>query len=42
MLSSVLKSERAEKVNVLIIDTFIKIREILFMHKDRPRIGFKP
>jgi len=34
MLSSVLKSERAEKVNVLIIDTFIKMRELLLTHKD--------
>jgi hypothetical protein len=34
MLSSVLKSERAEKVNILIIDTFIRLREILFIHKD--------
>jgi hypothetical protein len=34
MLSSVLNSERADKVNMLIIDTFIKLREILFLHKD--------
>lgn len=34
MLSSVLKSERADKVNMLIIDTFVKIRDIMFMHKD--------
>jgi hypothetical protein len=34
MLSSVLNSERAEKVNILIIDTFIRLREILFLHKD--------
>lgn len=34
MLSSVLNSERAEKVNLLIIDTFVKLREILFIHKD--------
>ncbi len=34
MLSSVLKSPRAEKVNMLIIDTFIKIRELIFMSKD--------
>jgi len=32
MLSSVLKSERAEKVNLLIIDTFIKIRELIYLH----------
>jgi hypothetical protein len=34
MLSSVLKSARAEKVNILIIDTFVKLRDILFLHKD--------
>jgi len=34
MLSSVLNSERAEKVNMLIIDTFVKLRELMFMHKD--------
>jgi hypothetical protein len=34
MLSSVLNSERADKVNMLIIDTFVKLRELLFMHKD--------
>ncbi len=34
MLASVLKSERAEKVNLLIIDTFIKIRELIYLHKD--------
>ena len=34
MLSSVLNSDRADKVNMLIIDTFIKLREILFIHKD--------
>jgi phage regulator Rha-like protein len=34
MLSSVLNSERARKVNILIIDTFIRLREILFLHKD--------
>ena len=34
MLSSVLKSERAEKVNLLIIDTFVKLRELMFLHKD--------
>ena len=34
MLSSVLKSERADKVNMLIIDTFVKLRELMFMHKD--------
>jgi len=34
MLSSVLKSKRAEKVNMLIIDTFVKIRELMFLNKD--------
>ena len=34
MLSSVLNSERAEKVSLLIIDTFVRLREILYIHKD--------
>jgi len=34
MLSSVLKSLRAEKVNILIIDTFVKIRELVLQNKD--------
>ncbi|HPE57807.1 MAG TPA: ORF6N domain-containing protein [Bacteroidales bacterium] len=34
MLSSVLHSDRADKVNMLIIDTFVKLRELMFMHKD--------
>ena len=34
MLSSVLNSERAEKVSLLIIDTFVRLREILFLNKD--------
>jgi len=34
MLSSVLNSERAEKVNVLIIDTFIRLREALLLFND--------
>jgi ORF6N domain len=34
MLSSVLNSERAEKVSLLIIDTFVRLREILSIHKD--------
>jgi len=29
-----LNSERAERVNILIIDIFIRLREILFLHKD--------
>ncbi len=34
MLSNVLKSERAEKVSLLIVDTFVKLREMLLTHKD--------
>lgn len=34
MLSSVLKSERAEKVNLLIIDTFVELNQMLYSHKD--------
>jgi hypothetical protein len=34
MLSSVLNSERADKVNMIIIDIFVKLRELLFINKD--------
>ena len=34
MLSSVLNSEIADKVNILIIDTFIKLRELIFQNKE--------
>jgi phage regulator Rha-like protein len=34
MLSSVLKSERAVEVNIQIVRTFVKLREILATHKD--------
>jgi hypothetical protein len=34
MLSSVLNSERADKVNMIIIDTIVKLRELMLMHKD--------
>jgi phage regulator Rha-like protein len=34
MLSSILKSERAEKVNIIIIDTFVKLRELLSTRQD--------
>jgi hypothetical protein len=34
MLSSVLRSERADKVNMLIVDTFVKLNEMLLTHKD--------
>ncbi|GAB5494806.1 MAG: ORF6N domain-containing protein [Phototrophicaceae bacterium] len=34
MLSSILRSERAEKINIVIIDTFVKIRKMLALDKD--------
>ena len=34
MLSSVLRSKRADQINILIIDTFVKIRELVFLNKD--------
>lgn len=34
MLSSVLNSERAIKINILIIKTFVKLREIVSSHKE--------
>lgn len=34
MLSSILRSERAEQINIVIIDTFVKLREIMSTHKD--------
>lgn len=34
MLSSILRSDRAEKVNIVIIDTFVKLRELLSTRKD--------
>lgn len=34
MLSSVLNSERAIKINIIIIKTFVKLREILSTHKE--------
>ena len=34
MLSSVLKSDRAVRMNILIIRAFVKLREILATHKD--------
>jgi hypothetical protein len=37
MLSSVLRSERAVQMNVAIIRTFIRLREILVTHKDLAR-----
>jgi len=37
MLSSVLNSERAMSVNIQIIRTFVKIRELLVTHKDLKR-----
>jgi ORF6N domain len=37
MLSSVLRSERAAQVNVAIIRTFVKLREILATHEELAR-----
>ena len=37
MLSSVLKSERAVQMNILIIRAFVRLREILATHKDLAR-----
>jgi phage regulator Rha-like protein len=37
MLSSVLKSQRAVQMNILIIRAFIKLREVLACHKDLAR-----
>jgi hypothetical protein len=37
MLSSVLRSERAVKVNVEIMRTFVRLRKILSSHKDLAR-----
>ncbi len=37
MLSSVLNSERAIEVNILIIRAFVKLREMLSSHKDLAR-----
>jgi hypothetical protein len=34
MLSTVLRSKRAIEVNIIIMRTFVKIREILMNHKD--------
>jgi len=34
MLSSVLRSERAIEVNIVIMRAFVKLREILVTHKD--------
>lgn len=37
MLSSVLNSERAIEVNILIMRAFVKLREMLATHKDLAR-----
>jgi len=37
MLSSVLKSERAIQVNIVIMRAFLKLREMLSTHKDLKR-----
>ena len=33
MLSSVLRSRRADQINILIIDTFVKIRDLVILNK---------
>ncbi len=37
MLSSVLRSQRAVQVNIAIMRTFVKLREMLATHKDLAR-----
>lgn len=37
MLSSVLKSQRAVQMNILVVRAFIKLREVLASHKDLAR-----
>ena len=37
MLSSVLRSDRAAEVNVAIMRTFVRLREILATHRDLAR-----
>ncbi len=37
MLSSILKSQRAVQMNILIIRAFVKLREVLAGHKDLAR-----
>ena len=37
MLSSVLRSKKAVQVNISIIRTFVKLREVLATHKDLAR-----
>lgn len=37
MLSSVLKSKRAIQVNIVIMDTFVRLREMISSHKDLVR-----
>ncbi len=34
MLSSILRSERSEKVNIVIIDTFVKLRELISSNQE--------
>lgn len=34
MLSSVLRSERAIQVNIVIMDTFVRLRQMILSHKD--------
>ena len=37
MLSSVLHSKRAIQVNIQIMDTFVRVRQLLTTHKDLAR-----
>jgi hypothetical protein len=37
MLSSVLHSERAAQINIAIMRTFVKLRELLLSHRDLAR-----
>jgi len=34
MLASVLKSDRAVKMSIFIINTFVRIRQVLYAHKE--------
>ena len=42
MLSSVLDSERAVKMNILIMRAFVRLRELMATHKDLARRIEKP
>lgn len=34
MLASVLRSERAIKINIIIVKTFVKLRELTYIHRE--------